>query len=171
MVHFKDGFLEVQDKLVPVVLGPGVEGEQDAARRLPHDLDAKVKDGRVEQRHLQAFQVEAVSVGIGRGAGALGLCDLFGHHQEVVEQEDVSLVAGRLMALLGLVDVEDFVEPAQADQPAVGLSQVDRKWLLAAAVVRGGRSDALLDHGCLGHVILTALELVLLDRLVLSSAK
>ena len=160
MVHLEDGLLQVHDELVAVVLRPGVEREQDAAAGLAADLNAVVEDRGVEQRHLQALEVEAVAVGVSGALGPLaGARRLLGDHHQVVEEEHVALVVAR-RRLFGRVDVQHLVQLAQTDQAPVGLGQVQRRPLVT------GLHQVLLNLLGLEDVVVAAGESALLDGLV-----
>ncbi len=121
VVHFIDRLLEVVDEALLVEVVAGVEAGDDLVVHPAADADAVRVVGGGEDQHLEAVQRTGGAVLVLRQLAIprprSGLRD----QQQVVEEEDVTLMLADLFAA---VQVANLIEATVADQAAVGHAQV-----------------------------------------------
>ena len=153
LLNLRDALLDVRHEPLLVVVWPAGESGHDAGGVSLLELDSKLEvlgpedvDGEVGEAQTGPVIVELLLLGFLR----------LGHHKQVIEEEETTLVG---IFLLFLVHVGDFSDSTEADQSSPWGVQF---WSLAAG-------DGLLDLAHLCHMVWTLFELAAFNPIINSS--
>ena len=150
LLHLRDALLDVRHEPLLVVVRPAGEGGRNTTGVSLLQLNAELEVLSPEHVHLQVREAQAEPVVV----QLLLLRFLrLGDHQQVIKEEETSLVG---IFLLFLVHVRHLTDSAEADKTPPGSTEL---WSLVA-------DNCLLDLADLGHVVGALLELAALNPVV-----